>query len=70
MILEPAVTKQTVGIHFLLNRLLFVRHILRKLRARFSSETDFCSLAILTASQNEASIWVIVSTQSREKHTA
>jgi|GEM_PF-5040924 len=37
MILEPAVTKQTVGIHFLLNRLLFVRHILRKLRARFSS---------------------------------
>src|SRR6266404_3758706 len=26
--------------------------------ARFSSETDFCACAILTASRNEASIWV------------
>src|SRR5262249_44973872 len=25
--------------------------------ARFSSETDFCSFAILMAAQNEASIW-------------
>jgi hypothetical protein len=39
MILEQAVTKQTVAIHFLLNRLLFVWHILRKLRARVSLAT-------------------------------
>ena len=52
------ITKEAVGIHVLLTRSLFGGGIPRRLlRTRFSSETDFCSFAILIASQNEAPIW-------------
>jgi hypothetical protein len=51
-----AVTKEVVGIRVLLTRSPFGGGIPRRLAsARFSSDTDFCSLAILIAAQNEAS---------------
>jgi hypothetical protein len=50
-------TKEVVGIHVLLTRSLFGDGIPRQVAsARFSSETDFCSFAILTAAENEASV--------------
>src|SRR5580700_7451819 len=49
-----AVTKEVVGIRVLLSRSPFAGDIPRRFSARFSSDTDFCSLAILIAAQNEA----------------
>jgi hypothetical protein len=55
MILEQAVTKRTVAIHVLLTRSFFGDGTPRRLlSARFSSETDFCSFAILMPAHNEA----------------
>jgi hypothetical protein len=38
--------------------------------ARVASAIDFCSFAVLMASQKEASIWTSSATDSREKHSA
>jgi Domain of unknown function (DUF4158) len=59
--LEPQswVTYQkSIRNHVLLTRSLFWRRYSAQVAwARLCSNTDFCSFAILTASQNEASIW-------------
>ena len=66
-----AVIKEVVGIHVLLTRSLFGCGILRRLLLRVSaSETDFCSFAILMASLKRSLNLGLVSTHSREKHTA
>jgi hypothetical protein len=55
MVLGQAVTKRTVAIHVLLTGSIFGDGTPRRLlSARFSSETDFGSFAILMVAQNEA----------------
>ena len=49
------VSKEAVGTRVLLTG---YDSILRRKCARFASEIDFCSFAVLMAAQNDASIWV------------